>query len=128
MSEQVLVLELPWPPSTNHAWGLSGRGGRRVFSRDEVRGFRAAVLAAWANSGRIKFRRGGALRVTIRLTPPDRRRRDIDNVVKPTLDALVACGAIADDSDVCELVVIREGGHVGARVTVESLYPTGRET
>lgn len=128
MDERTLTLGLPWPPSTNHAWGLSSRGGGRVFTKRAVRDFRAAVLAVWANNGRVRFRRGVAVRVEIRLTPPDKRRRDIDNVIKPTLDALVACGAIGDDSDVGELIVIREEGHTGIVVTVEPLYPEGRTT
>ena len=34
---------------------------------------------------------------------PDKRRRDLDNIIKPCLDALVKGGVIADDKD-CEWI------------------------
>jgi Holliday junction resolvase RusA-like endonuclease len=40
--------------------------------------------------------------------PPDKRRRDIDNPVKATLDALVHWGVLHDDSCIVELLVFRD--------------------
>jgi crossover junction endodeoxyribonuclease RusA len=53
--------------------------------------------------------------------PPDRRRRDLDNLLKPTLDALQHGGVYEDDSQVDLLVVRRcetdrPDGHVAIRV------------
>jgi crossover junction endodeoxyribonuclease RusA len=48
------------------------------------------------------------LAVTIKLYPPDRRVRDIDNVVKSTLDALCQAGVFADDGQIDMLHVTRE--------------------
>jgi crossover junction endodeoxyribonuclease RusA len=39
--------------------------------------------------------------------PPDRRKRDIDNLVKPTLDALTKAGVWLDDEQVEELTIRR---------------------
>ena len=36
--------------------------------------------------------------------PPDRRRRDLDNILKPLLDALEHGGAFCDDS---QIVILR---------------------
>lgn len=41
--------------------------------------------------------------VSISLVRPDRRRRDIDNLLKPLLDLLVRSGLLADDSFVHDL-------------------------
>lgn len=51
----------------------------------------------------------GRLRVEIEVYPPDRRKRDIDNVCKATLDALAKAGVYQDDSQIDILVVIRRG-------------------
>jgi crossover junction endodeoxyribonuclease RusA len=45
--------------------------------------------------------------VAIVWTPPDRRRRDVDNVIKPLLDALTHAGVWADDSQVYALTIVR---------------------
>jgi crossover junction endodeoxyribonuclease RusA len=51
----------------------------------------------------------GRLRVEIEVHPPDRRKRDIDNVCKATLDGLAKAGVYQDDSQIDILVVIRRG-------------------
>ena len=53
--------------------------------------------------------------------PPDRRRRDLDNLLKPALDALQHAGVYEDDSQVDWLVARRRApdrprGHVEIRV------------
>jgi crossover junction endodeoxyribonuclease RusA len=48
------------------------------------------------------------LAVTIKLYPPDRRVRDIDNVVKSTLDALCQAEVFTDDGQIDALFVTRE--------------------
>jgi hypothetical protein len=45
----------------------------------------------------------GELSVTIFIFPPDRRKRDIDNIAKATLDALTIAGLWKDDSQIKEL-------------------------
>jgi crossover junction endodeoxyribonuclease RusA len=60
------------------------------------------------------------LRIDVR--PPDRRRRDIDNLVKPVADALVRAGIIEDDSLVDVLSVWRDAPVKGGelRVTIQT--------
>jgi crossover junction endodeoxyribonuclease RusA len=40
--------------------------------------------------------------------PPDRRRRDLDNLAKPTLDALEHAGVYEDDSQIDLLIIRRQ--------------------
>lgn len=51
----------------------------------------------------------GRLRVEIEVYPPDRRKRDIDNVCKATLDALAKAGVYQDDSQIDVLLITRMG-------------------
>lgn len=58
----------------------------------------------------IEFRRlVGRVRVVIRVLFPDRRRRDLDNLIKPLLDALTHGGAWEDDSQVKDLHIVESG-------------------
>jgi len=45
---------------------------------------------------RVRF--DGPVKVSMFLSPPDRRRRDGDNLEKAVMDALVKAGVIQDDS------------------------------
>ena len=49
----------------------------------------------------------GFVRVTLDVHPPDRRRRDLDNVLKPVLDLLELVGVVENDYLVAELTARR---------------------
>ncbi len=99
-----LMLVLPFPPSVNHYWcWVPARlgGGMRVGARGKA--FRREVIAIAHGQRARPF--GGALAVTIDAFPPDRRRRDGDNLLKATLDALEAAHVFHDDAQVKRLTV-----------------------
>jgi crossover junction endodeoxyribonuclease RusA len=122
-----ISLSLPYPPSINHYWRRNRFRGMHVSN--EGKSYRAAVVDLLAG------RYGGSgvhevldkieacrLAVHLRINPPDRRRRDIDNVQKPLLDALQHGGLYADDEQIDWLLtergeVDRSGGQ--ALVTIE---------
>jgi crossover junction endodeoxyribonuclease RusA len=56
--------------------------------------------------------------VEIDVFPPDKRVRDLDNILKPLLDAMTAAGCWHDDSQVANLRVTRRGVVSGGRVDV----------
>ena len=62
----------------------------------------------------------GPLEVDVIVFPPDRRRRDIDNVQKALLDALQHGGAYDDDSQIVRLSIEKgdpvEGGKTIVRI------------
>ena len=62
----------------------------------------------------------GRLHVTLTAYPPDRRRRDIDNLAKSVLDAMQHAGVYQDDSQIDRLTIIRaeveKGGIIVAKV------------
>jgi len=87
-----LEIRLPWPPSVNHYW--KAHGNRRYISR---------TAKAWMDEAVLLLRAAGVrfdkpVEVRMFLSPPDRRRRDGDNLEKAIMDSLVKAGVIRDDS------------------------------
>lgn len=115
-----MTIVLPYPPSMNTYWRSlrSGRMAGRVLISERGRAFRVEVEAVARAHGVGKV--AGPLKVTIGLHPPDRRRRDIDNPIKPLLDALTHAGAWEDDSQIRALHVwMREPDRDNPRAVVE---------
>ena len=109
---------LPWPPTVNTYW--RSVNGRVLISADGRRYRQAiadqAVLERWSTVGSDR------VRVVIEAWAPDKRRRDLDNVLKSLLDALTFAGVWEDDSQVDDLRIFRAplvGGMV--KVNVEAL-------
>ena len=115
-----LRLELPFPPSVNRYWRhVAAGGGVRVLLSSEGRRYKAAV-GARLRAGASGEPLTGRLAVEVRLYPPDRLRRDIDNFGgKALLDALTAAGVWRDDSQVDELRIRRCGVCPGGRCVVD---------
>lgn len=109
----MITLELPYPPSANHYWRHFR--GRTLISRGG-RAFRDAVCAALVAVGARPL--SGPLAVAVEVYPPDRRRRDIDNVQKALLDALEHGGAFHDDSQVVWLLTQKAKMVPGGRAIV----------
>lgn len=95
-------IELPYPPSVNHYWR---RVGARTLISKEGRRFRRRVLAIL--SARPIEPMTGSLSVRVVAHPPDRRRRDLDNITKALLDALEHGGIYEDDSQIDRLAIER---------------------
>lgn len=95
-------LSVPYPPSVNHYWGMRGK---IRFLTAKAKAFRREIIAAIDECG--MDRELGALHLMIDQRPPDRRRRDIDNIVKPIMDALEHAGAYENDNQVARLSVVR---------------------
>lgn len=87
----------------------------------EGRAFRREAVARLARIGvgPPRFPLPGRLRVRIKVCPPDRRRRDLDNVQKALLDALEHGGVYADDGQIDRIEVERGPVTPGGCVVVE---------
>jgi crossover junction endodeoxyribonuclease RusA len=97
----MVTLALPWAPSVNHYWR---RVGNRTLLSKAGRAYKTAVYGCVLEQlGLVRTPMRGAVCISLALHPPDRRCRDIDNVIKATLDAITTAGVWEDDSQVVEL-------------------------
>jgi crossover junction endodeoxyribonuclease RusA len=98
----VLRFELPYPPSINHYYMRTARGvilgsKGKCYRRD-------AALLLHRYRGYYSYQK---LSVTINLFPPDKRKRDIDNILKCLLDSIEHANVYENDNQIDMLTVIR---------------------
>lgn len=114
----VLILELPWPPSINHYWRHTKNGH---YISKEGQAYRELVLFRCLKHRQL-FTKSDRLSIYIDASPPDKRKRDLDNVLKSLLDALQHGGLYPDDSQIDRLSIERKSGFNGiVRVTVRKI-------
>ena len=111
-----MILTLPWPPSINHYWR---HVGRRVLISREGRTFRRNVCALLGGGGPRKPPADGRIALCMDAFPPDRRRRDLDNIAKPVLDALEHAGIYLDDGQIDLLLTRRRQTIKGGNLRIE---------
>lgn len=93
---KALSFDLPWPPSVNNYYR---HVGFRVMISREGRKYRRMVVSRLGGCKKLS----GRLSLYGEFYPPDRRRRDLDNLLKSLQDSLVNAGAMEDDSQIKEL-------------------------
>jgi Holliday junction resolvase RusA-like endonuclease len=110
----VIELTLPYPPSVNHYYRHVGF--RTLISR-QGRAYRTAVCSVLRRAGIRPL--SGPVELKLELYPPDRRRRDLDNVLKGLLDALQHGGLYHDDSQVVRLEADKLGVVPDGKVLIQ---------
>ena len=89
----MVALFLPYPPTANNLF-VNGRKGR----------FRSPGYEAWQAEVHLRIRRQrpdpiiGAYRADFVFNRPDNRRRDLGNLEKAVMDAIVKAQVVLDDS------------------------------
>ncbi len=112
----MINLRLPWPPTVNHYYTVAR--GRKVLSAKgraykKQCGYELLVQDAPKNLT-------ARLEVNIDAWPPDKRKRDLDNIVKPLLDALQDYGMF-DDEQIDILRIRRMGFGDMVRVHISEI-------
>lgn len=92
------MLTLPFPPSANRIW--RNVYGRTLKSESYRVWMRAAIGAIAIGRPTVV---SGPFHVSILADRPDKRRRDLDNLAKPILDAL-KCAAVIDDDHLAQSI------------------------
>jgi len=98
-----LEITLPWPPSANRYWRFVNN---RVLVSREARAYKNHVIALSHTWPDIKFN-DARLEVTITAHAPDKRARDLDNLIKITCDALQETGVFDNDAQIDKITIIR---------------------
>lgn len=94
-------LHLPYPPSANGLWSRTKTGMRKSNQYE-------AWLWAAHDAGKKQKPQAvhGPYKLSLQAVRPDKRKRDLDNLLKATSDVLMSLGVIEDDS-ACEMIVAR---------------------
>ena len=110
------VFELPYPPSINGYWRTVRINGKnRTLISKRGREYRADVIQA---IGKGIPALNARIKVEIRAFMPDKRRRDIDNILKSLNDSLTHAGVWNDDEQIDDLRIIRSGIESPGKVIV----------
>jgi crossover junction endodeoxyribonuclease RusA len=102
-SKTEVVLTLPWPPSVNNYYTRNKWGGVSINKKGKA--YRARVAESVLLHGNPQIE--GRVRITIRLHPPDNRKRDLDNTKKALLDAIQHAQVYSDDEQIDEDHTVR---------------------
>lgn len=116
----MIEITLPWPPSVNHYW--RNFKGRMVLSKNGIN-YRNKVIKC-VQDGNVSKIGKARIAVIIIANPPDRRRRDLDNLCKGVLDGLAYAGVYKDDSQIDDLRVTRANVEKGGSLNI-TIYPIG---
>lgn len=112
----IVEFTLPYPPSVNHYLARTRRG---VRTTEQTRRFKQECACRLQGAPSERF--CGPVMVEVLANPPDHSRRDLDNLLKVTLDALTHAGVWQDDSQIDMLTIQRgpivPGGVLFVRVT-----------
>jgi len=109
----ILRFDLPYPPSINHYYLHTSNG---VILGAKGKKYRRDVgLLLHRYRGYCEDRR---LAVTINMFPPDKRKRDIDNILKCTLDAMEHADVFVNDNQIDMLTVIRRNVVSGGSLSI----------
>lgn len=93
MEKAVIRLILPLAPSVNRLWRV-GRGGRMYRSPEYTSWLEEAL---WMIKSQTKQSISGPYILHLAAVKPDKRHRDLDNLLKATSDCLQKAGVIASD-------------------------------
>jgi crossover junction endodeoxyribonuclease RusA len=114
----MITLHLPYPPTCNTFWRhIVYRGQPRTLISEAGRKYQRTVaqMALFQCAGVFPTQR---LRVDVLVYPPDKRRRDLDNLGKSLLDSLTKAGVWGDDAQIDSLHFERGDVRKGGGVTV----------
>ena len=105
----MLKLNLPWPPSMNGYWRSVNIGQRKAtLLSKRGRIYKREVKLVMLSVDRHAFTEDDRLRVYVEAHPPTRRKCDLDNYLKPLLDAIFCeDGVDVDDSQIDDLRIVR---------------------
>ena len=95
-----------------------------MYVSEKGRLYRLDVLATMLSLQSLGLRPFGKfgksrLKVEVKMFPPDRKRRDLDNVWKALLDAMQHAGLYDDDEQIDDLRIVRRGVVKHGKVEVD---------
>lgn len=117
------LIKLPFPPSANRLWRA---GVGKIYRSETYSTWKRSASWIVAEAVRKQGRIMGPYRLRIVAGRPDKRKRDLDNLLKATSDAIVTGGAVDDDSQ-CQRIEIEWGQVDGVEVSISLGKPEGTD-
>ena len=115
----MVVLNLPYPPSVNHMY-INARGRR--FPNAKAKAYKTAI-SEYVVEYRVPKFEDAKIALIVWAYPPDRRKRDISNLLKIIEDSLQDAGVFNDDFNIDFIEIkrgeIKKGG--GLVVMIETM-------
>ena len=96
-------INLPWPPSVNGMYRMGKRGG--IYKTKKAADYSTLVRWKLRHKGFETFDEA-RLHINILALPPDKRKRDLDNILKSLLDSLQGI-LFRDDSQIDKITITR---------------------
>lgn len=110
----MITVTLPYPPTINHYYGNLKNGGKYIKKPGQI--FRQSV---WAQVLPMKLKPlSGNIALRLDIYPPDRRKRDIDNINKALFDALEHAKVYENDAQIKMVTSIKHDFDGEGRVEV----------
>ena len=109
----MIEIELPWPPSVNHYKSIGAiirtKNGKLLQKRVNSTTTLSYYTLVWAEVRLkcIKSFAGATISVEVLAHPPDKRKRDLDGILKVLIDSLQRAGLFDDDYQIACLLVRR---------------------
>ena len=110
------MIRLPWPVTDNRYYATPKGLNRRVLSKRGRAYKDQAILELIAQDAPQNL--SGEVTVFIRAYPPDRRKRDLTNILKCLNDCLEAGKVFADDYQISDLRIQRFNPSKPGRVEI----------
>ncbi|WP_340608061.1 RusA family crossover junction endodeoxyribonuclease [Xenorhabdus bharatensis] len=95
-------LKLPWPPTVNHYWKHSKWGH---YITDKGKAYRQQIIKLIEQQN-LDILTASRIKIKIIAHPPDRRRRDIDNLPKAVFDSLTHANFWVDDNQIDDMQIM----------------------
>jgi crossover junction endodeoxyribonuclease RusA len=108
-------MRIPYPPSVNHYY-RNGQGGRKIIC-DKGKLHREQVWAICRKHGVHPTRK--TLSVHFVVSRPDKRKRDLDNLLKCLCDSLTKGGMWFDDKQIVYLSITWVNEQPEELITIE---------
>ena len=118
-NRQSITITIPsYPPSANRLW-RTGQG--RTYLSDETKRFYKDVLISLLETGNLRAPKSWKYFNVYIVLHPARRAGDVDNRIKPVLDAFTQAGFWDDDKQVgkvsCEFGAVSKKPKIKVRIT-----------
>ena len=110
----MIQIILPYPPSTNALWRM---GRRRMYKSKRYSDWMVSCFDPLIDFETICH----PVSIEMSVGRPDRRKRDLDNITKPILDALETHKVLENDSLVERLLLYWSKEHQNVRVKIMSM-------